>query len=249
MAAPVWNLQKDRAAALIRNLQSDPNLVALWPMHEQSGQIHDWGTGNRLNSTAILSTPTYSNAIGDFWGLGFDTTEKLVNIGNVSALNFERTSPWSGLVITNPANMGAAARFLLGKFYADGWFLQVDGSDSNKLRFGLEHQTGAWTKLHRTSTAGLTIGTPTMVGWTYDGSSTGAGAILYKDGAVLASTATADNLAATVQNTNPFVIGAYSQTGAAANSPYSGTIGLVVIFNTVKPLKDFYRWAALGGFL
>lgn len=89
------------AVRLFDDIIGSPGLVGLWVINEQSGQLLDRGP-NRSHLTATGS-PTYSTGLSgnDFYGLTFTGSGKYLSGGNLSALNFNRSDPFSLVYVTS----------------------------------------------------------------------------------------------------------------------------------------------------
>lgn len=237
--ATLFTPQGPNPIALIEKILAHPNVVACWPMDEASGSILDRST-LRLTGT-VTGSPTYGVALGKgFRGVTLAAAPSF-SFGDVSALAFERTSPFSILVLLNP-NISAAGSIInkLNSAGYPGW--RLDFTAAGLLYLDLRNSAG---RCMTQSNAAPANGTLTLLGATYSGSSTVAGIILYKDGATYADTDQVDTLSAgTIIDTSPAQIGAIG-----AGILLNASLGLVAVFNAVLTAREMRDFAHIAGFV
>lgn len=165
----------------------------------------------------------------------FDGVDDYVTMGDVSSLSFERTDAFSISCWVARGTTGAN-HTLVSKMASTGnqrgYFLFI--SSGNKIRFFLRTDT-SFTSQRLTAESASSI---TDTNWhhilvTYDGSSATSGINIYLDGVAESLTLTG-TLSATIQNNNPFNIGARNNSINLANAD----IDEVSVFNTELSVSE-----------
>lgn len=239
--AAQFNVQGTNARLLFHDLYSDPALISLWTLSEKSGTVYDRSKTNRLDGT-VAGNPVYSSALTNgFYGLNMDGTGDWAAIGDVTALDFERTNSWSILTVIRP-NISAFAYIISKWANAGGWRYSLNAS--SQAHFQLFSPVDS-TNLEITSDTALVNGTDYMLLVTYPGDSVAASVAHYVNGVVTAETVVANTLAANIDTANAVRIGA-ATTGA---NNFVGIISMTAVFTGAKTAADAKRWAKLGGFI
>ena len=239
MALVTYSRLGINARRLYWDIISHPNIQALWPMNEASGDILDRCVRTRLTGVAQGSGGTYGASLGNgFVGISL-AASRIFQLAAVGPLNFERTDAFSILCVLNP-NITTAGE-ILSTFSTTGIIYEITA-----LRIVLASlYGGAANELRRDSDVALTNGTTYMLGMTYDGLSAVAGMILYRNGAVDASTAISNTLTNSITSGDTLLkIGARPDNTNLLNA----TLGFLAVFNAVLTANEILRYARLGGF-
>ena len=233
------------ARQLFQELARLKSLVGLWPLNEASGTIKDRGP-NRLDGSA-LGNPTFSKAIGQFYGLDLDGTADAVNLTDVAALDFERTDLFSGIAVIAP-NISAEGA-ILAKYDATstpdrGWSFALNSGRQVHLRLA----NGSANLLDVRGGTALVNGTTYLVGFTYAGASAPADIILYVNGVAETPTTVSNTLSATIS-----AAGYKAKIGAHDNltaDEFNGDVGMVALWDgRVLTAEEMRRFAFLAGLL
>ena len=97
MALVTYSRLGINARRLYWDIISHPNIQALWPMNEASGDILDRCVRNRLTGVAQGSGGTYGASLGNgFVGISL-AASRIFQLGAVGPLNFERTDAFGGV--------------------------------------------------------------------------------------------------------------------------------------------------------
>lgn len=241
---PEFNTQGINARRLFDDVIHDKDLVCLFPLNEKSGTVYDRGTLYRMTGTAA-GNPTYSKSVlgGQFYGIDFDGTGDLISLGDVTGLNFERTNAFSVLAIVVPDDL-TQSRTIVSKYDATadrGWFFRLSGDAAPLVNLRLSN--GAANLLLAVSTTAVTEGAASMLGVSYDGSSTQAGTLLYINGTGDTNAGGAPSLSATILTSDAAQIGARD-----SSELWNGDLAFIAVFSGVKTPSQFRRWAYLAGF-
>lgn len=242
MAAKEFHRLGRNAVALFHDLIHDPDLVALWPLNEAAGTILDRCTRYRLTGT-VAGNPVYGKAITPgFSGLDFDGTGDLISLGNVAALDFERTDAFSLFAVVVPEDL-TQARTIIGKFdtaASRGWYWRLS-ADAAPLQH-LVIANGGANLLLGVSTSAVAETVTSDIGVSYDGSITAGGVAFYNNGVDEANLGGAPSLSATSITTDVAQIGARDSTEL-----WRGDLAFVAVFDAVKRPMDYKRWHYLAG--
>lgn len=241
--AAQFNQNKAAAKVLFQQLIFSPNLAYLAMMTEKSGIIHDWCLVNRLEG-AVSGNPTYTKAIGPCWGLDFDGTGDFVTLGNVPALDFERTEAFSGLCVINPnvSAIGSIISKRLSTGTLRGWDWHLTAGRVPALIL----QNAVGNRIEVRANAAIANGTATMLGFTYSGSSAASGVLLYDNGAPVADTDTENTLSATMVAAGLASIGARN----ASDQQMNGDVGCLALWDgRAVSAQEVRLYASLAGFL
>ena len=169
------------------------------------------------------------------YSIELDGIDAYVDCGTNSSLNFERTDAFSISCWVARGTTGAN-HTLVSKMASTGnqrgYFFFI--SSGNKIRFFLRTDT-SFTSQRLTAESASSI---TDTNWhhilvTYDGSSATSGINIYLDGVAESLTLTG-TLSGTIQNNNPFNIGARNNSINLANA----NIDEVSVFNTELSASD-----------
>ncbi len=217
------------AVALAAVLLGSPVLVAQgvshWALDETSpGPVVDAVGGfNGTNNGATINQPGQFGTAYDF-----DGTSDYVNIGDLSAFNFDYSTPFT--VSAWVRRDGVGTRSVLSKVNPnspyDGWVVAQRTIGANQaLSFSLGASDP--NRLLIESDIGIPGGALSHIVVTYDGSGTGAGVKQYINGLPVSTVATRNNPVGTAINAQPVTIGSY----AGANRFFDGLIDDVGVFN------------------
>lgn len=170
-------------ASATLSVPSSLGLVGWWKFDEGSGiAARDYSGRGNTGTLSGTTLPTWvSGKLGK--GLSFDGSTAYVNVGNVSALGFERTNAFS---VSEWIKGACSACSLTGKMNNaspfTGWDLEISGNaPAGRLSFYLINE---W---NTNAIQVLTTRTVNDNQWhhivaTYDGSSSASGVKLYVDG-------------------------------------------------------------------
>ena len=202
-----------------------PNLKA-WFMFNPDTEIVSGTTGTPTSIT-YEAGPFGQSAV-------MDATSDKIDWGYLSALNVERTQPWTILQwIKRDSNTQEGEALSQNGDSTHGWG-QGWGVGGNSLRLANFNAAQALRKYW-----GSAVGPDSAyrhVVYTYDGSSLSAGAKLYMDGVDQgAGTALSNNLSGSIITT-----GAPSRTGYANYFNYAmiGKINVQMFFDYLMPIED-----------
>lgn len=242
---PTYNTLGDRARRLFHNIIHDSDLVCLFPLNETTSTVYDRCSLHRMTGT-VSGNPTYSKSIlsGQFYGLDFDGTGDLISLGDVSGLNFERTNTFSAVALVVPDD-ASTARVIVSKFDTTanrGWYFRLSSAASPLLNVVLAN--GGANLLLAVSTTAVAEGSASMVGFSYDGSSTQAGTLFYINGVNDTNAGAAPSLSDTILTSDAAQIG-----GRDSTELWRGDLAFVAVFSAVKTAANFRRWAFLAGVL
>ncbi len=205
---------------------------AYWAFDEGTSTIaHDSASG-RYDGT-ITNGPIWrdSNLCISGKCLFFDGTNDTVTIGNIAALNFEKTDAFSistWIRTNNPAAANIISKQANIAPFA-GWNLQTGGS--GKIIFQLANTYSSNTlEVVTTNDMAYSDNKWHHVEVTYDGSNTPAGVNLYFDGVAPAMTTTTNTLSGSIANSSSVEIGSRN----AAGNFFKGEIDETKIYKSVR---------------
>ena len=228
-----FNLLGQNGRALYHDLWRDPELVGFWPLNEGTSAVYDRALAYRNNATALLG-PAYGAAIGGLTGMTFTkSSSHEVRIGDVAALNFERTSPYT-IIAAVKHNSFTSEQCYLSKTDVRGWYWEANASAK---QYYVAFSTGPTYTIVEANAA-LTSGVPYLLGVTLSGATNAAGCKLWQNGTTVAQTTVLDTLSLTVTSTGAASIGQRLTGGY-----FDGNIGFVAVFNAAKTALDMKRWA------
>lgn len=204
------------------------NLISVWELDETSGTTayDEFGSNDGTNTSATVNQTGKINQCYLFNG-----SSSNVSMGNVSALNFERTDSFS------------YSAWYKGTATDGAIFSKMDTSTGYR-GFDLFVTSTGYAKVHIISTwssnAVAIIGNTYTINdnsWhhivgTYDGSSSASGIKIYVDGNLESSpTIDVDALSSTIQNSVSVRIGSRSN-GSSAYNYTTGYIDQVAVWNS-----------------
>ncbi len=164
------------------------------------------------------------------YALNFGGTDEHVTMGNV--LDFANTAAHSIFVYVRCLSVGAvvAGKCVTSNAGGNGRGYHVGPQSGGEVYASLANDVqGAANILDEiTSSAYLNDGRIHHIGYTYDGSSSAAGLIVYVDGVARATSTLHATLAATTANTGSFIWGAMS---TALQFPFTGQSRGLVVYN------------------
>ena len=233
-----YNLFQPSAVKLFHDIWNDPNLVGFWPMNEGTSSLYDRALAYRNNATAV--GPTYGATVRGLPAMAFtQSASHYVSIGDVPALNFERTSPFT-LIVAAQHNTVNTEQTYISKADARGWWWSMNASGKQIVVMYSTVPNYQWVEAN----VALTSATPYLQGFTNSGATNAAGMKLWTNGSTVAQTTVLNTLSQTVTSTAPAAIGTYLSTGYM-----NGNLGFAAAFNVAKTGEDMKRWARLGGFI
>lgn len=236
-----FNALKPAGRRLFQSVIFSPNLAMLHVLNEKSGNVKDRCLVNRLDGT-VNGNPTYSKAIGDLYGLDLDGTGDFVNLGNVPSLDFERTASFSGLCVVTVGLAGSLISKRLSTGDLTGWDWHFKAGRIAALIL----QNAVGNRIEVSANSALTLDASYMLGFSYSGSSTAAGATLYVNGAAVADTDTEDTLSSSIVASALASIGARN----ASDQVLDGDVGFVALWSgRALAAQEFKLYASLSGFL
>ena len=227
---------------LFETIINHPNLLGLWILNESDGNtVYDF-TDNRNNGT-IVGSPTKSKVISGSYGFDFPGVASYVNIGNIAAFDFERTSPFSGLCLVDPSISldGTIISKRASSGNNRGWQWKINSSRLPVLHL----QSTGVNALTVTTNAALTNGIDYMLGFSYSGNSLASGVTFYKNGVVDADTDTLDGLSTTIIDVGLLTIATWN----GVNELMNGDLSFIAMFNDDLPDTDFRKFAHAIGML
>lgn len=236
---PSFNLLSQSARNLYHEIWRDPHLLGFWPLNEGSSAVYDHALAYRNNATAVGATP--GAVVGTLPAMAFtQSASHFVSIGDVAALNFERTTPFTLLAAVEHNAVNTEQTYFSKALAAQGlkWTINASGKVFVQMYSAVPNSQSAEANV------ALTSATPYLQGWTNSGATNAAGMKLWTNGATVAQTTVVDTLSAAVTSTGAAAIGTYLSTGYM-----DGDIGFVAAFSAVKTAVDMKRWARLGGFV
>jgi len=217
------------------DLYSDPNLIAYYRF-EDNGNATVGTNGTTTNIT---------------WGAGkFATgsvnTAGYLTIGDVANLRFTKTSPFSlgcWVKTSDTSNYMKISGKQDSVSNGEGYNLMFSTNTSaSKLRFEMVDTTGSKYIRADGNTTVLRDGNYHLLAATYDGSGANTGIELYVDGNPETETRTGSTPLGTVENGNPFVIGARE----SGNQPLTGNMDDCWVFNDVLTAAEILKIAQGG---
>ena len=215
------NLSTQKLRDYLRRL---PGCVLLADLQELSGNTKDYSLSALTGTVTGATQGTPGNQRTRDFAYSFDGVNDDVSFGNASALNFERTQAFSGMVlaqrITSADDSGALIGKMLSTGVLAGWRLALEHAlNSYKLNLALISNAGTSNLIRVDSTTQFTSLTDwNLFGFSYDGSSTEAGIKLYRNGLRETPVNTGGTLSATIQGAGEVRIGAFGEAAAAAPS-------------------------------
>lgn len=221
------------------NLNLNDGLLAYWRFDETSGtraaDSSGYGYSGSLIGGATISTTVAPTRFTNPRSLSFDGSDDYVDIGNISALNFERNSPFTTSAWVNMSSMTFNYRSVVGKTGTandKGWWFVVTGTQegSNNSAVGL-------VLISVNSSNDLIVYSPNSsltTGWhhiaaSYTGSSNAAGVTFYIDGVRQATQTVRDGLTTSIQTSASVQIGQRNVTGSPLSM--NGFLDDVRIYN------------------
>lgn len=230
-------LPKLRYPFLIRGSGLSVGCIAAWPMGEDFSSLvlNDLsGMGNHVDFSANLRwLDNWLGVCPKFNGTDADGT-----VRNEGHFDFERTDPFSIIAAIYPYAVDATQSIISklassGSF--EGWEFKINSDGT--LNLLLENSYGGSNYLSVSSTATLSANDFALVAATYDGSSSGIGVKLYKDG-LDAGNSASGTLSASILNSISPRIG--SRNGASIW--FNGQIHSMAVFNRVLDPVEITVW-------
>lgn len=212
------------------------NLVAYYPVLQNDlaslPNLPDYGP----NDITMVSLSQYGSIIDDApstlipeSSLELNGTNEYISIGDVSALSFERTDPFTISIWAKMTSGVTTNMALVGKQESSGnfrgWALSVNSS--NQLNFLLT-STGTNEIFVRATNPIVRDDTWRNYCVTYDGSSDANGVRIYEDGFQLEFTIVENTLTTTTITTSGAAIGASNSTG---DIPFDGYLDNFAAYN------------------
>jgi Concanavalin A-like lectin/glucanases superfamily len=245
--AEVLDIYNSGVPNSLDQLRSVSALVGWWRMGDgdsyptltDHGSGGNDGTMTNMESGDIQTSPLsgkFSLRSYDFGG-----TDESVTMGDVSALNFERTDSFSVSVWfkTSTVAWQALVGKQLGSPSYQGWSIMMEGGGAaGTLRLDVANYT-VTNHLSVRNTVSLADGVWHHFLVTYDGSSTPGGVALYVDGAAV-SMVTGDNtLSSTIQSAAEASVGS----GNGSYNFFTGLIDEAAVYSkelSVDDVSDLY---------
>ena len=224
-----------------QNNRATSGLIGLWsfngPDISNGVALDRSGQGNNGYLTNIATSTFYdAGKVGQ--AFNFDGTDDYVNIGNVSALNFERTDSFSVGVWVKTADTTTGREILgNGAYSQSGW--SVINIDTNQVRFALANSATNRVVIDANPPASYYTGSWTHIVFTYDGTSLASGVKSYMNGALVTQDTVTDALSSSIQTANSFRIGY----GYHTSNVFNGSLDEVRIYNrvlTAAEVKQLY---------
>jgi len=223
-----------------RTLSSYANLVGYW------------GCGDRVEGVPIDNrTLTTDGYLVGYWGLGdvgpggamrqvigLDGVNEYINLGNITALNFERTSTFS--ISAWFKGVLSAQGFILakqGNTNPEGWGLAIKADGG--VRFVMRHTATTNTIDVESVSTGWDDGNWHHIVLTFDGAtspSSASAVAIYIDGASQTPNILTDNLTTNIANSFDATIGARIYTGSQA--PFNGHLSEISVYDDVVLSSD-----------
>ncbi len=199
-----------------------------------TGQTYSGGGG--LNGTVAGTSTTPSSGNGmDGKAMNFNGTSNLIDVGNISSLDFDNTSPfsieaWIKLNTDSVTSTVICKKFNSGSF--TGWCFQR--VSNNVLQFTLTN-TASTNEIVVRSTSTVTADSKWhYVAATYSGSGAASGVAIYIDGVANTPSVVTNNLSATTKNSSHVNIGAQDNAVNYAN----GIIDELRVSNVVRTANE-----------
>lgn len=174
-------------------LKNDSDLLALWRMNESSGTtLVDSKNAHTATTSGTVTLGTASSYVsGDSsTAATFDGSTGYASAGDVSALDFSRTSPFTISALIKPTTSANTNYWVYSKAKDTSPFNGIEFG-VRKSAFTLGNPVGVYVQFGANSPSqfirlfsdqALVNGQSYLVGVTYDGSGTAAGMHLYIDG-------------------------------------------------------------------
>jgi hypothetical protein len=233
-----FSFSSDAHASTIFRAPSVDGLVGYWDFNDGAGTIAKDKSGQGNNGTLTLMDPATDWVAGKIGSnaLDFDGSNDYVELGNVSALNFERTDSFS--IGTWIKTTGVTSDQIIfskqdnsGDVSNRGYVFHTDVSGTN-ARIGLD-LVSTWStnviEVRSNTTTGTIISDNEWhyVVVTYDGSSSASGVNFYVDGTIEPMETVKDTLSATTQTSESVQISGRE----GSNIVFNGSIDDVRIYN------------------
>lgn len=204
--------------------------LAWLPMNEGVGSHLNDISGNHNVGALVANTAWVGGRTGA--ALSFDGVANTVGIANLATLQFERTDVFSVSTMVFPRSVTGA--FLSNQTAAApfrGYELRVDGG---LIRVIIRSDNAPSDQIIVEASDVITTGSWYSICFTYDGSSSGSGVVLYVDGNVRASGVDTDTLSATIVSGVPLYLGSRANT----SNWLTGDIDEVRIWNRILTASD-----------
>lgn len=206
------------------------NLVSIWPLNGDTRDAVGGHDGTFVNFTDYVSGPLPATLGANLVGTNWLTSGS----GTDPWFSFDRTQPFSATAwINGPIGQDTTimGKMQQGGSYA-GWELHVGtgtgGSGAGLLNVWIISAFGP-NYIQVNSPQVVLDGTWHHVGFTYDGSSSGAGVRIYVDGEDATGTIAADSLSASITNGVQMTIGARDN---GRNHRFTGAIHDAAVWST-----------------
>ena len=192
------------------------SLISYWKLDESSGNASDSvGLHTLTNSNVTYSTGKINN------GAVFNSSSDSLSTSTYTDFNFERTNAFTFSQWLNLTSLSGGSYIIdredSGTLRGYVFFVQSNG----KLRFQIGNNNDGTNCIYVDSTnVEISTGAFYHVVMTYDGSSSASGVKLYVNDSAVATTTLFDNLNATTQNTQNFVVG----NRVGGGNDFSGTL-------------------------
>ena len=175
------------------------------------------------NNGTLTNGPVFDSANGG--SIDFDGTDQMVNIGEISVLDIERTDTKSVFSFCYPEDTsvnGLSGKAKSGGVFK-GWSLRFS---SGKIQIFIANSTS--NRIYIESTSTYSINNWYYVGFSYDGSSNANGVTMYINGVSVPFTIVSNSLTSTtIQSGAPFQIG----TSRENLNYFNGNIANAQVYN------------------
>jgi hypothetical protein len=228
------------------------NLVENWQSQDGSGTTLA-NTGTDSTNSSTTTSVTWATATGFTGNVAtYNGTSSFSQAASATNTAFTGSAPFSACAWVNPSTYAFNAGWLLSNMFAGqvtgGWGLGVFGSTggtAGRIMFAMSTASGGRLFIQTAATAiGTSAGVLSLACATYDGSGTAAGAALYGNGALVASTVVFNSLAGgSTASTLTMGIG---RANAADAQYFPGAIGRVRIYTRQLSSTDVAAMYAAG---
>jgi hypothetical protein len=199
-----WTMGDGDTFPTLRDRQVATPILAAGTIKDRSTNTNDGTPANMEDVDFTTDTP---GGISGFSSL-FDGVDEYISLGNISALNFERTDAFSVSAWIKTSDITQHGS-VVSKFFTEGWFFSLNSSELNMALW----VTGGNRISVSSSSAPLANNTWAHVCGTYDGSNTAAGINIYVNGSATGLTVNADTLVSNIANTYDVRIGGRADPG------------------------------------
>lgn len=218
-------------------------LVECWPMTDGSGSSFADGCGTSNTETLSTGSLTWASNAGLPGTTATFSSTAVAQGTNQTATNFNGSTPFSVSTWVKLADISAyhaIASTLQLSSNDQGW--EVAGGGGDGFSIFLINNLSAFNHIQVFCTAVPTANTLYNVVWTYDGSKTAAGVIIYVNGTPCAVTVGENSLTGAISSTQNVALG-----GRVDNSePLNGIEAYTRIYNRVLSQTDVTNYYGAG---